>query len=83
MRRSPEHFFATIEVVVRRVRPHETRDGAALVRDAMALIAADRCQRAKPEPTIYGPAASGYVDDPRSVRTQRLLLAALYRGAAT
>lgn len=61
-------FHAAIELV-----------GAQLVTDAMAIVANDACQRAVPVPCDWGPAASGYVDDPRSVRTLRILLAALNR----
>lgn len=74
----PIQFFASVQAAVHRVRPTDPRDGAAMVRDAMALVANDGCQRADTSED-----SEGYVVDARSVRTLRVLLAALYPRVST
>lgn len=78
------HFLGSIELVVHKIRPNERRDGARLVADAMAIVANDACQRARVVPSLgwdrdERDRAMGYVEDARSVRTLRILLAALNR----
>jgi len=64
-------FLGALELAVHRARKTETRDGAELLRDAMAVVGNDIAQRWKPKPLEHP------IHDDRSVRTQRFLLRAL------